>query len=751
MRSRTDAVWLALILGFLSTAGQVIVIRELLVASTGNELTIAVTLAIWIVTVALGSHLSGSIRPTGGGSPAGLVIIAALALPFQVLFVRALHPLVGAFGQMMSPGAVLALAAAGVLPSAAICGALFVSLVASVRPADASQPIQLVYGLEAVGAAAAGLALSFYLMEVLNPIALAAVTGMVCVLTVGVLTRWRTAGRARPALTVAAALGLAALLAASGPLNRATRQRQWGPLEIERIADSKYGSIVIAREGDSHEVFETGALVASIPDRLLAEETVHLPLLHHPNPRRVLLVGGTAWGSVGEVLKHKSVATVDYVEIDPVLASAVKAFAPADWLGGDSTGAVVRGHFADPRRYVAETRDDFDVVIVGAGTPTTLQVNRYYTVEFFRNVAEILAPDGLLALKVASPGAYAGPDLARLVAGIVRACSQVFPEVRVLPGEYIHVLASPGLDLTAQTGLVTRRLQDRGIRASFVNEYVLWDRLSPRRLGEIDSVLAAYDPGRVNSDLNPVAFAASMTIWEKSFGWRAFSRVGRNLSIGTATLLLLLAGLVAMLGLSWASRSSARAFPDLVTLYTVGLATMTTQVLAVLGFQIACGYIYSRVAGMVAAFMVGMGLAAVLAAVTRWRRWRVAWLPAVLAPAPLAVAPIIKWAGGRGASPALAAEAGLPLLAFLTGALGGLVFASAAESLALHSRRLPRAASVAYSADLAGACVAALATGLVLVPALGVAGTAYAVSAATIAGLAVTIISRRVLSEPHPR
>lgn len=44
----------------------------------------------------------------------------------------------------------------------------------------------------------------------------------------------------------------------------------------------------------------------------------HLPLASHPNPRRVLIIGGGDGGVVREVLKYKIVESVVLVDIDEV-------------------------------------------------------------------------------------------------------------------------------------------------------------------------------------------------------------------------------------------------------------------------------------------------------------------------------------------------------------------------------------------------------------------------------------------------
>ncbi len=47
-------------------------------------------------------------------------------------------------------------------------------------------------------------------------------------------------------------------------------------------------------------------------------------LLSHPNPESILVFGGGAGGVIHEILKHPSVKTADYVEIDPQFLITVK-------------------------------------------------------------------------------------------------------------------------------------------------------------------------------------------------------------------------------------------------------------------------------------------------------------------------------------------------------------------------------------------------------------------------------------------
>lgn len=729
---------------------QVAVIREQLVALTGNELSVAVTVAAWILFVAAGSLAFRRLVRESGAATLGLFIIAGLAAPFQVVSVRLVHAWVSTFGEVAGPGTMVVLAACGAFPSAAALGALFVALVDEARLAHLARPAAFVYGLEGLGSAIGGLLLGAYLLEAVNPITIAALAGMLGAAAAFGLSLKRPGGRRhlRAGLIAAAALVLGLVAAAGRTVDKATRQVQWQPLRVERTVESRYGNLVVAARDGIHDFFETGALAFTIPDPLYAEEAAHIPLLHHPEPHRVLVVGGAGTGIVGEIAKHRSVTTIDCVEIDPILISTAKHFAPPGWIEGTATTAVSL-IYDDARHYVAATRNMYDAVIINVGTPNSLQTNRYYTVEFFRSAERILDRNGLLAVKFAAEGAAVGPRVAALVGTIANACRVAFPMVTILPGDYVHVLASPGLDLRSETRRAAERLARRGIEAAFVNQFVLHSRLSPSKIAQIDSVVAAHQSARTNSDLEPVALSVAMSIWEKQLSGRSvISSFASRLTVMSAILAMTAIGLGVAL-VSARSHANGRAlFPDLLALYSMGLVTMATQILTILALQIACGNIYTKIAALVASFMAGMGLASAWVALKgrRPNESRLRFPPSVAAlslPPLLAVVSLRLLTTGPTRAPGGAADLAFLAIAFLTGLLGGTTYASVSTQMLRRGLAASAVGSLSYWADLVGATVAGMATGLVVIPALGIAGCAYTVAGFNLVAAAVVVICRK--------
>jgi spermidine synthase len=56
------------------------------------------------------------------------------------------------------------------------------------------------------------------------------------------------------------------------------------------------------------------------------EMITHLPLFAHPNPRKVLIIGGGDGGVLREVVKHPCVDVVHMCEIDKMVIDVSKQF-----------------------------------------------------------------------------------------------------------------------------------------------------------------------------------------------------------------------------------------------------------------------------------------------------------------------------------------------------------------------------------------------------------------------------------------
>lgn len=124
------------------------------------------------------------------------------------------------------------------------------------------------------------------------------------------------------------------------------------------------------------------------------EMLVHPPLLFHPSPRSVLVIGGGDGGTLRHVLMHPSVERALMIEIDERVTAVCRELMPA--LGGDAFDdprADVR--FDDGIAFVRDTTETFDAIIIDSSDPVG-PGEGLFTAAFYGDARARLNPGGVL-------------------------------------------------------------------------------------------------------------------------------------------------------------------------------------------------------------------------------------------------------------------------------------------------------------------------------------------------------------------
>jgi len=129
------------------------------------------------------------------------------------------------------------------------------------------------------------------------------------------------------------------------------------------------------------------------------EMIVHVPMNAHPNPEKVLIVGGGDGGTLKEVLKYQSVKEVVLCELDEQVISVAKKHFPEFRSGfSDSRVQVI---IDDAASYIKGKKDYFDIVCVDSldpmGPATVL-----FEGEFYQDVEQALCEDGIAVAQMES-------------------------------------------------------------------------------------------------------------------------------------------------------------------------------------------------------------------------------------------------------------------------------------------------------------------------------------------------------------
>lgn len=200
---------------------------------------------------------------------------------------------------------------------------------------------------------------------------------------------------------------------------------------------------VVFREKTEHQdliIFETPVLgrvlaldgviqVTEGDEYVYHEMLTHVPLTAHGGPKRMLIVGGGDGGIAREALKHP-LERVVMVEIDRAVVDLCTKYMPS----------VSNGAFADKRldlviadgcKFVAETSERFDVIVVDSTDPQG-PGEVLFTETFYRDCKRALAPGGVLCVQDGVP--FLQPDELVMVNGRLR---------KIFADAYAYVAAIP--------------------------------------------------------------------------------------------------------------------------------------------------------------------------------------------------------------------------------------------------------------------------------------------------------------------
>ena len=131
------------------------------------------------------------------------------------------------------------------------------------------------------------------------------------------------------------------------------------------------------------------------------EMMAHVPIMAHGQARRVLIVGGGDGGMAREVLKHRAVERLTMVEIDRGVVDMSREHLPS-LSAGAFDNPRLNLVITDGAKYVAETADRFDVIIVDSTDPIG-PGEVLFTAEFYADCKRCLTEGGIVVTQNGVP------------------------------------------------------------------------------------------------------------------------------------------------------------------------------------------------------------------------------------------------------------------------------------------------------------------------------------------------------------
>lgn len=663
---------LLLLTGFVSTASQFLLMREAAILGGGTEATTGLFLWLWLIIAAGGAV-------TGNHS----AIISVRKMVWTLLAGTAIAPV--CFLMMntivLSPGQTPSFLQTLVILTVSLAPVTFISALIFVR----MSVLRNTSGLARAG--------NSFAAETAGSVAAGAVTALTVTLRIpnyqlyllillaaSASAAWFLGYSKHVRITALAALIPLGIILFAFPPDPAVRSLLLRGVRAEKSIDTPYGNITTGTYGEERAVYYDHRPLFFANDIITAEENIHYALLQRERCGRVLLISGGLKRHLPELNKY-NIRELTYLEMDPGLIAAEGV---RDTLIGTMQVRVVRD---DPVTFLRADGGTWDAIIQLIPPPSTLSVNRFYTVEYFRLVREQLTPDGIFMCTPMPWFNYSPDSYRKGFSPFFNALTGAFSHVTLIPGSLLYAVASR----TPVSPAVVQLAALRGITGSYVNSDYLNDSEIKARTEQILSHVNRN--AGMNSALRPVSSLFSNLLSLERMGMRG----------GIITLLVLLI----VIPMAFVSHGGQVMFAS-----SAGLAGFGMIMIFIL--QMAAGSIYVLSAVVLTLLLAGLATGAVMAERLALRSLKVCVL---------ILTGLFTLTGLLAPALAVSAKGGVLTYIFIIVPVAGVVTGAVYRNLTLRSEG--RYTGNIYAADTAGSALGYLIAATVLVPLAGTANACF--------------------------
>ena len=213
------------------------------------------------------------------------------------------------------------------------------------------------------------------------------------------LAAFSWAGRARLAAGAALAALLVAAFAAAPRGDKLWARLHGAPVEDVTFAEDGSGLSVIKQEGAASVVYVNGVGQSELPYGSFHTVLGALPVLIHPNPESVALIGlGSGETLFGAAGRRETVVLESIEIVQPQLATLVEVQKRRDFAGLRLLFADprIRHTFTDGRAFILKGGRRYDVIEADALRPTSAYSGNLYSREYFDLLRKNLKPGGIV-------------------------------------------------------------------------------------------------------------------------------------------------------------------------------------------------------------------------------------------------------------------------------------------------------------------------------------------------------------------
>ncbi|MFZ5979201.1 MAG: fused MFS/spermidine synthase, partial [Candidatus Zixiibacteriota bacterium] len=471
----------ALLLGFFSTGGQVLLLRELVSSLNGDELFIGTALFGWLVAVAVGAWWGGRTKIKISAYP--LFLIGTLVFWTALLAVRLCPRLVSDIPGEIIPFSVSVLISIILMTPVGVISGMLFSFITRESRDDAGRAVVSVYLFEGIGAFLGGVLIAFTAGNIFSSTTTALALGFIIIAN-SIYFLFNLKDKKNSLVTVAVTIFLIITIKNATPvIEKYLDEIKYPSYTVEKAFNTPYGHHALITENEIYTLITDNRVEAVYPDHQTVENLLLPPLIYNPEAADILLIGQAEFGPAQLAEK---LMNIQLTALDPrhMLSEMISQYLPES--------NRLRRLYRDPIAYISDssTDDRYDIIVLNVGEPDNHKNNIYFTSDFFKRVKRLLRPNGLLFIPTGyDTERYISDETARILAILYNSLKASFNQALLWPGNMTLGLASDRLDLNLPLDTIETRLEKLPFEGDYINTTYLSDRLEPMKLERLNEVL----------------------------------------------------------------------------------------------------------------------------------------------------------------------------------------------------------------------------------------------------------------------
>ena len=587
------------ITGFSGIVAQLLFLREMLVIYYGNEFTLGIILANWLISEALGSfYLGRRIK-----SYNLLIIIFIFSLFFSFIILRNIKNILNLpFGQVIPLHLIFLSSFFILLPISISHGALFTNF-ASHLSSFLKKGISLTYFYETLGTLFGGLFFTIFLIKYLTPLKIIAL-----IIFLNLLILFLSFKKYWQLFPFLFFYFFFLFNLKKAEVN--TIKALWQNRNVIYYHNSIYGNITVLKDEEQYTLFHNGVpiIVSPLPFIQSLQDFIHLPLLLYQKINnknlKILFISGGIGGNLNELKRYEDLE-IDYLEIDPEIFKVLKKL-KSPLIEKELNIKKLKIYHLDARYFLRKFNKEYDLIYLGLKEISDLTLARLFTKEFFLLLKRRLKKDGFFIFSLPGSLTYLPQELKLINKTLLNTLKKVFNYVLIIPGDEYNIFISSDNEILNNENLLAtiadglKYLKDKN--DLIINENYLRLRLKENYFLFLSQSLANIK-GKINTDFSPIALYYFLSYFNSHFSLFLSQFF---LSLEKIRFSYLLFFLIVPFVFLLLKRDKKKGLAFLI--FTTGFYSLLTSLTISFAFQIAYGYLYYQIGFLTTALMAGFAL-----------------------------------------------------------------------------------------------------------------------------------------------